>query len=259
MALAFRTHELDALFRTKYGEPEQTGPRPRRRYGFGYFLPDDHYEALVDSLVSPSTRWLDVGGGRHLFPANPKLAEQLSRRCLHLSGVDPSPNILENPFVAERVQSVVQDYAAREPFDLLTLRMVAEHIAEPAGAMEAFRRLLKPGGTLVIYTINKWSPVSILAWLTPFRMHHPVKKIAWQTEEQDTFPIAYRMNTRRTLAKLAEAHGFRETAFRRLDDLSTFAGFRLLNYAELLAWRAFRTIGLTYPENCLLGVYERLA
>ena len=257
MTLDPPTAGRDDFIRRKYGDPAALGPKPLRRLKFGYYPPDDHYEAVVDSLVTPGCRWLDVGGGRNVFPGNPALARELADRCGHLTGVDPSPNIRENPFVHEPVQSLIEDYTADEPFDLLTLRMVAEHITHPDAAVAAMARLVRPGGTLVVFTINKWAPVSVAAWLTPFRLHHPIKRLFWGTEAKDTFPVAYKMNTRRTLARLTAAHGFRETAFRHLDDLSTFHGYRFFNYCELVAWKGFRALGLRYPENCLLGVYER--
>jgi 2-polyprenyl-3-methyl-5-hydroxy-6-metoxy-1,4-benzoquinol methylase len=256
--MTFPTLDLKAFFARKYGPIAEVGPNPKRRLRFNYFAPDDHYEAVVDQLVTPGCRWLDVGGGRNLFPNNPTLARELATRCGHLTGVDPSPNIHENPFVHERAQAFIEDYQSDQPFDLLTLRMVAEHITKPDAAMTAIQRLVKPGGKLVIYTINKWSPISAAAWLTPFRLHHPIKKLFWKTEAKDTFPVAYRMNTRQTLADLATAHGFREQAFRHLDDLSTFHRFAVLNFCELTVWKAFHTVGLRYPENCLLGVYERV-
>jgi hypothetical protein len=66
------------------------------------------------------------------------------------------------------------------------------------------------------------------------------------------------MNTRRQLARLFSAAGFREAHFAYLDDCRLLARFRFLNLCELAAWRLWKTLGLKYPENCLLGVYERL-
>jgi hypothetical protein len=110
----------------------------------------------------------------------------------------------------------------------------------------------------LIYTVNQWSPVSIIAKFVPFVLHHPIKRRLWNTEEKDTFPVAFRMNTRRRLRRLFEPHGFREADFAYLDDCRTFGNSRPLHFAELSVQRALRTVGLRYPENCLLGVYERL-
>ena len=73
----------------KYGAPEQAGWGPRMRLRFGYFNPDDHYEAMVDRLVTPGSSWLDVGCGRKLIPSNVPLGEELSKRCGLLVGVGP--------------------------------------------------------------------------------------------------------------------------------------------------------------------------
>jgi hypothetical protein len=66
------------------------------------------------------------------------------------------------------------------------------------------------------------------------------------------------MNTRKTLVDLFARHGFREEAFAYLDDCRTLANFRVTQLGELCAWRVLRTLGRRYPENCLLGIFERL-
>lgn len=227
-------------------------------YRWGYFFPDDYYEALVAKLVREGQPWLDVGGGRDLFPHNRALASLLSQRSGCVVGVDPDATLDENPFVHHKVKTFIEDYSDSRTFPLITLRMTAEHIAQPQRAAEALARLTAPGGCVVIYTINLWSPVSWMSWLIPFRFHHPLKRFLWSTEEKDTFPVAYKMNTRRQLAGIFTAAGFRERSFGYLSDCRTLARFRSLLRLELYAWRALKAFGLVYPENCLLGVYERV-
>jgi 2-polyprenyl-3-methyl-5-hydroxy-6-metoxy-1,4-benzoquinol methylase len=251
--------ELDALFQIKYGDPATTGWGPRQRLRFGYFTPDDVYEAIVAKLVTPGCSWIDLGCGREVFPGNPRLARQLASRCKLLMGVDESENILENEFLHERAQSSIQSFRTRRTFDLATLRMVAEHIGDPDAALESLARLVRPGGRVVIYTINRWSPLSVASWIVPFRFHHALKKFVWNTEEKDTFPVAYKMNTRRELKHLFAQAGFRESFFAHLDDCRATCRFRVPNLVELGARTALHSVGLHYPENCLLGVYERLS
>jgi SAM-dependent methyltransferase len=250
--------QAEMVFRLKHGDPAQAGPGPRRRWRFGYFTPDDVYEALLSELVQPGASWIDVGGGRDVFPSNPKLARMLADRCEVLLGLDPSDNIEENPYVHRGVKGTIEDYRDDRTYDLATMRMVAEHIAQPEAAAAALARLIRPGGKLVIYTVNRWAPVSLLSWLVPFRFHHAFKKACWGTEEKDTFPVVYQMNTRSQLSRLLGQAGFREQAFFYLDDCRTFHRFASLNLLELSLWRALRAVRLHYPENCLLGVYERL-
>lgn len=250
--------DLTALFRMKYGDPAKSGWGPRQRLQFGYFTPDDVYEATVAKLVEPGCAWVDLGCGRDLFPSNVALAKELAGRCRLLVGVDESPNILENELLHDRAQSSIENYRTDRTFDVATLRMVAEHIADPAPAVEAIWRLLRPGGRVVIYTINRWSPVPLISRLVPFQLHHIVKKHIWATQEKDTFPVAYRMNTHKRLRRLFEGKDFREVHFEYLDDCRATCRFRHLNRIELTARKLFRAAGLKYPENCLLGVYEKL-
>lgn len=238
---------------SKYGSPPRGwGPRLRQRYG--YALPSDFYEACVSELVVDGCRWLDVGGGRNVFANNPSLATTLAARCSALVAVDPSANVLENQWATEKVQGAIEDYSG-EPFDLLTTAMVVEHVERPESFCAALARLLKPDGTCVIFTVNRWSPISLASALFPFRWHHPVKRMLWRTEESDTFPAFYRMNTRGRLRSLFAAAGLKERSFARLDDLSVTARFPYLHGLELGAWKALSAIRLPYPESCLLGIY----
>jgi SAM-dependent methyltransferase len=139
------------------------GWSPRLRRRFGYYTPDEWYEATVFRLVEPKTDWLDVGCGRDVFRSNYPLAQKLAARCRQLTGLDPSDNIDENALVHEKVKSLLEDYRPNRGFDLITLSMVAEHITDPRAAVQSLAGLTRPGGRVVIYTVNKWSPVTLLS------------------------------------------------------------------------------------------------
>lgn len=250
-------NELEDLFTKKYGAADRLdwGPGLRRR--FRYFSPDDWYEALVSKLVNRETNWLEIGCGRDIFPSNAKLASELSDECNLLVGVDPDPNVNQNPFLHKRVNLPIEDYEPGEPFDLITLRMVAEHIVDPDSAIGSIARCASPGARIVIYTVNKYSPAPVITSLTPFRARHAIKKLLWSTEEKDTFPTAFRLNTRREIRKFMSQHGFTEEIFLRLDDCRSFARWRVLLFLELMIRTALHSIGVLYPEYCLLGVYRK--
>lgn len=249
--------ELENVFQLRFGDPSATGWCPALMHRFGYFTPDDYYEALVSKLVREGQPWLDVGGGRDLFPHNRQLAALLSERSGGVVSVDPDDSLNDNPFVHQKIKASIEDYNDSRRFPLVTLRMVAEHIAQPERAVEALARLTVSGGRVVVYTINLCSPLSWAAFLIPFKLHHPIKRSLWRTEEKDTFPVAYKMNTRRRLRKIFASAGFQERKFAYLSDCRTFGRFRKLFHLELFTWRMLKSLGLTYPENCLLGVYER--
>jgi 2-polyprenyl-3-methyl-5-hydroxy-6-metoxy-1,4-benzoquinol methylase len=235
-----------------------SGWSPLLRQRFGYFTPDEWYEATLSCLVGPETTWLDVGCGRSILPANPPLSARLAARARLVVGLDPSDNIDSNTEVHERAKCLLEDYHTDRRFDLLTMRMVAEHITDPEAAVAALARLAKPGGRVVVYTVSRWSPASILAAATPMAVHHWLKRVLWRASPQNTFPTAYRMNTRATLARQFAAGGFAEEQFHYLDDCRSLARWRLTATLELALWRALRGLGLRYPELCLLAIYRRL-
>ena len=248
---------LRQMFHQRYGPEASLGWGPRLRRDHDYYTPDDVYEALVAGLVAPGTHWLDVGCGRELFPNNQGLAETLSMRCARLVGVDPDPTLQENPWVHEKVAAGIDQYDGASAFDLVTLRMVAEHIADPEACVRSVHRALRPGGLAVVFTVFAGSPVPLLTRLAPMGLRHLVKSWLWGTQPKDTFPTCFRMNTRGALQRQFAAIGMKEEAFLRLDDCRTFARFRRLLQLELRVRSLFRALGLPHPEHCLLGLFRK--
>jgi SAM-dependent methyltransferase len=248
---------LRAIALERHGPIEEQGWAARMRWRFGYSTPDEHYEATVAALVGPQTRWLDVGCGRELLPNNKQLARRLASTAARLVGVDPDVTLEENDYVHEKVRQRFDDYETDERFDLLTLRMVAEHVEQPAAVADTVARLLAPGGRVVIYTVFKYAPVPLITSVVPFSWRHRVKRFLWRTEEKDTFPTCFRMNTRGVLRRLFAAREMQEEWFALLDDCRSLQRFRLGLWSELTLRRACRAVGLGYPERCLIGVYRR--
>ena len=249
--------ELDAIWAEKYGPLETMGSVPRSRQRAGYYLPSDVYETIVARQVFDGAMWLDVGGGHSVFPENHLLSKTLAARAGRLVAVDPSDNVHRNPFAHDRVQAMLEDYKTPQTFDLATMRMVVEHVSNPEAFVGALSRLLKPGAAAVVFTVSLWSPVTVLSRVLPFGLHHKIKDVVWGGDEADTFPVSYKMNTRRTLRALFEKAGFTEELFMRRADLSVFGGVRGLRAVEFAAWRTFNRLGLPYPEACLLAVYRK--
>jgi hypothetical protein len=150
-----------------------------------------------------------VGCGRSLFPSNDNLAKLLSDRCSVLVGVDPDPTLLENPYVHRKAPMPFEKFEPDVPFDVVTLRMVAEHVENPTMFASALAPCTAPGSLVLIYTVNRFSPVPLLTSLVPFRLHHPIKSLLWGSDRKDTFRTVFRMNTRRSLRKIMAGAGCR--------------------------------------------------
>jgi SAM-dependent methyltransferase len=248
---------LAQIFRLKYGPEDQLGWGPRLRRSYGYDNPDDWYESLLSLLVVRGTRWLDIGCGRELCPSNRPLAQILAARAARLTGLDPDPTLQENPYVHEKVAGGIDDWDGKQGFDLVTLRMVAEHIADPQACVRGVERALASGGMGVIYTVFAYAPMPLLTRLAPMSLRHVIKHWLWRTDKKDTFPTCFKMNTRDRLRRLFLGVGMQEVAFERLDDCRTFARFRSLSELELKLRAACRFFGMPYPEHCIVGVYQK--
>jgi hypothetical protein len=209
------------------------------------------------NIVTEKTTWLDVGCGRNIFPSNHNLSKLLADRAELLVGVDPDETLNDNPYVHEKVLGTMEDFQDSRKFNLITLRMVAEHVARPEQLMESLVNVTTSNALVLIYTVYKYSPVPFVTNLVPFKLHNPVKKVLWNTEPEDTFPTCFKMNTRETLRKLFADSNFSERLFMQLDDCRTFSAFKPLAYTELAIQKGMKRFGLHYPEYCLLGVYQK--
>jgi 2-polyprenyl-6-hydroxyphenyl methylase / 3-demethylubiquinone-9 3-methyltransferase len=104
-------------------------------------------------------RVLDVGCGGGL------LAEGMARRGARVTGIDLASgalavarlHALEAGVAVEYREVAVEALAAEEPgaFDLVTCLEMLEHVPDPAAAVDALARLVRPGGQVVCSTINR--------------------------------------------------------------------------------------------------------
>jgi 2-polyprenyl-3-methyl-5-hydroxy-6-metoxy-1,4-benzoquinol methylase len=238
----------------KYGE------RPTKyiasRLKAEYYAPEDQYEALVKRLVTPQLSWLDVGCGRAPFPNNIALSAELSSRCKRFVGIDPDAAVYENPFVHERYQLTLEQYSPTRTFDLVTARMVVEHVVDPNRFVAALRRVTSGGSVVVIFTVNWWSISTIAARFSPFSVHHWVKRALWGTDRRDTFQTVYGLNKRRILSAAMAKAGFSECLCVALPDASLCWRVPLLRDLELTSFKMFNHLGMPYVDSCILAAYQ---
>lgn len=208
-------------------------------------------------MIQPGDEWLDLGGGRRIFPHNPILAREITQRCSRVVGIDPSTNIHENPFVSERFQGFLGDYPGKRDFDCISMQMVAEHVSDPTSLVSEISKSLKPGGYVVILTVWDYSPITMVSWITPNRVHFPIKRFFWGGEEKDTFPVVYKMNSLSKLKQLFHKEGMVPELLELVADCSATSRWPLLNSLELSAWRVLQTMKIPYPESNILAVFRK--
>ena len=114
-------------------------------------------------------RIVDVGCGGGIF------SEALALAGAHVLGIDLSAPLLEVAELHALESQAVLEYrcvaaemlAAEQPgdFDVVTCMELLEHVPDPAATMAALATLVKPGGTVVVSTLNRHPKAFLVAIL----------------------------------------------------------------------------------------------
>jgi 2-polyprenyl-6-hydroxyphenyl methylase/3-demethylubiquinone-9 3-methyltransferase len=122
---------------------------------------------IAGRIALAQQRVLDVGCGGGL------LAESLARAGARVTAIDLAPGMIEvaRLHAAESALSIdyrvaaAEDLAQGQPqsFDAITCMEMLEHVPEPAATVASLARLLRPGGTLFVSTLNRNLKAFLLA------------------------------------------------------------------------------------------------
>lgn len=162
----------------------------------------------VNALLTPDAVVVDLGAGRGRFLEDPvpfrRMLHDIGPRCGRLVGLDVDPAVRDNPALHE---GHVIDPGGAFPLpdasvDLVVSDWTFEHVADPARTAAEIDRVLRPGGWVCARTPRKWGAVGIPTRLVPNRLHTAVLRRLQPTKPvQDTFPTAYRLNSRSALRR----------------------------------------------------------
>lgn len=171
-------------------------------------------------LRSPQDTLLDAGCGRTV-----PVLRRFAGRAGRLIGVE----LVEFTDVPPGIETYKTDLANLPLPDacveVIMSRSVFEHLTDPDAVYRELARVLKPGGRIVFLTANLWDYGTMVARLVPNRHHAKVVKTVEGRAEEDTFPTAYRTNTRRDVDRLSAAAGLRVTAFEYLSQYPNYLMF----------------------------------
>jgi SAM-dependent methyltransferase len=138
--------------------------------------------------------------------------------------------------------------------DLIMSRSVFEHLTDPQAVYREFARVLRPGGRVVFLTANMWDYGTLVARLVPNRFHARIVKAVEGREEEDTFPTAYKTNTRADVDRLASDAGFDVASY---EYLSQYPNYLMFNGLLFLLGTAYEKLisrfeGLRFLRGWLL-------
>ncbi len=183
--------------------------------------PNKLLELRVESLLGPDVNvLLDAGCGR-TAPVLRKFIGKVPR----LIGVE----LVDFKDVPEGIETYNTDLG-RLPLpdacvDLVMSRSVFEHLTDPASVYHELARVLRPGGRIVFLTANMWDYGTLVARMVPNRLHGSIVKAVEGRAEEDTFPTAYRTNTRADVERLAGDAGLRVSQFVYLSQYPNYLMF----------------------------------
>lgn len=169
------------------------------------------YASLVSAHLSPDTVWLDAGCGSRLLEADlDPLEDWLAAQCKTIIGMDASLTPHRS------IQSLVKGTLYQLPFadnslDLITCRMVVEHLDRPRLAFTEAARCLRPGGALVVITPNLANYAifgnAVATKLLPEKLRLLIVHASDSRADEDIFPVRYKANTMPRLVQSLNASG----------------------------------------------------
>ena len=92
---------------------------------------------------------------------------------------------------------------------------------------------------MIFLTANMWDYGTLVARLVPNRFHARVVKVVEGREEEDTFPTAYKTNTRSDVDRLSADAGLRVASF---EFLSQYPNYLMFNGLLFLIGTGFEKL-----------------
>lgn len=193
------------------------------------------FEERVDTLVGKGAMvLLDAGCGRTV----PVLRKYLGR-CERLIGVELVDFTEVPPGIETHNCDLARLPLVDSSVDLIMSRSVFEHLGDPESVYKEFSRVLRPGGRVVFLTANMWDYGTLVARMVPNRLHGRIVKLVEGRAEEDTFPTAYKTNTRSDVNRLAANANLRVEAF---EYLSQYPNYLMFNGLLFLAGTGFERL-----------------
>jgi SAM-dependent methyltransferase len=212
--------------------------------GFSHVDGTIEFYSRVNALIDRSSVVLDLGAGRGKFVTDPvayrRELRSLKGRVQRLIGIDVDASVLQNVTLDE---AHVIDASSPFPLedrsvDIIISDFTFEHITNPDLVAAEVERVLRPGGWLCARTPNKWGYIGVGARAVPNRLHvRSLRVLQPEKAPEDTFDVAYRLNTARSLRLHFPQDRFDHFTYAMNNEPAYFADSGLAWAAALTAFR----------------------
>lgn len=177
-------------------------------------------------LVSHESTIVDIGCGRkaeflHSLSSYVKTAYGIDLE-IHKTIVDGNMQIMHGD--AEAIP--LDDHSV----DVITLIDVVEHLRNPTRVFLECERVLKPGGSLVLMTPNKFYPPILVGRALPHRIRKWANLRITGTHSEETYPSYYKANSAGKLFNIGSSVGLRVVSVEYLSDHPAYFMFSTFFY-----------------------------
>lgn len=141
-----------------------TSKNPTRRW-----LHCARRDLIIDMIERYATKGnrtaLEVGPGSGLYlPILAKLFNEVTASDVEDAYLKHASSFTEEfPNISLIIDDIADSNLPETSFDLILCSEVVEHIGDSASAISGMHRLLKPGGTLILDTPQRYSPLELVA------------------------------------------------------------------------------------------------
>jgi 2-polyprenyl-3-methyl-5-hydroxy-6-metoxy-1,4-benzoquinol methylase len=184
-------------------------------------------------------RLLDVGSGSGAFLL------RMKEEGWDVTGVDPDPHAIASAArqgaIDVRCGTLAEVKFPSDTFDAVTASHVIEHVADPVEVLNECRRILKPGGRLVLVTPNseslacRWFGSSWFGWEVPRHLVVFTPKLLGQCAERAGLQIQ-ELKTGASIARFIWGQSRLIQRYGTLDQSQPFQSGNWLKFEAFLFW-----------------------
>jgi len=205
------------------------------------------YDEILSNYITEATVWLDIGCGKNEYIAD------LGHKAKTALGIDMLNNQdrVNASFLQANLLSIPlpSGYA-----NLITMRLIVEHLENIPEDFSEICRLLRPGGHLILLTPNSLSPVVFLPRLLPYRLKSWLIQKIFSVRSDEVFKTYHRFNTPMKITK-----GLDKMSLLRLEFIEQVPLNNVLLTLIFGLWYSIVKLSpLRYFRSNLIAVFEKL-